>query len=62
MVHLCVLNSGKHYNKFYKKIWDKFGIRSTTGISEKLGQKIVDWMQNDPFFQYFIKKKENREV
>lgn len=62
MVHLCVINSGKHYNKFYSRIWDKFNIRSTNGISEKLGQKIVDWMQNNTFFQYFIKKKENKEV
>ena len=60
LIHECVKNSGMHWNNFWPKIWNTFGITTTTDISEKLGQKIIKWIKIYPFFKQFL--NENKEV
>jgi prophage antirepressor-like protein len=52
-VHLAHEKTGKHWGKFYKKIWNKFNISSTKDCSEKTGQEIVKWLnENKTSFIY----------
>lgn len=52
-VHLAHEKTGKHWGKFYKKIWNKFNISSTKDCSEKTGQAIVKWLnENKTTFVY----------
>ena len=60
LIHECVKNSGLHWNNFWPKIWKAFGITTTTDISEKLGQKIIKWIQLNPYFNQYLNK--NKEV
>lgn len=53
-VHNAKKRTGLHWNVFYSKIWDHFGISSIKGNPEKLGQKIVDWLKNHPFFKKHV--------
>lgn len=53
--HKC---TGRHWGYFYSIIWEAFGIRSTKGISEKLGQKIITWMKDHPFFKKYLQMNE----
>ena len=46
-----------HWGTIYKVIWDHFRIRSITGISEKLGQEIINWMREHPFFKKYLQVK-----
>jgi len=58
LVQECVLKSKLYHYFFYKKIWDHFGIRSTKGTTETIGQKIVEFIQTNPIFRTFLEKKE----
>ena len=52
--HKC---TGIHWGTIYSKIWENFGISSTKGTSEKMGQKIITWMKDHPFFKKYLKIK-----
>lgn len=50
--------TGIHWGTIYSKIWENFGISSTAGTSEKIGQKIITWMKDHPFFKKYLQIKE----
>ncbi|MHA1659062.1 MAG: hypothetical protein ACTSUT_08080 [Promethearchaeota archaeon] len=43
----CTTLTGKHWGRFWPKIWRRFGISTTVGISEKLGQEILRWLKEN---------------
>lgn len=46
-VNNCTKLTGLHWGHFWPKIWKRFGISTTTGISEKLGQEILKWLKEN---------------
>lgn len=46
-VHDCTMQTGKHWGRFWPKIWKRFGIITTVDISEKLGQEILRWLKEN---------------